>query len=151
MKTVNPPENDVPGTSTTNPPSFYTAAQTKLQNDTNTYLPSGAYEVVPIFYVKNWDLSTALTAPFSPVRNTGVAGQGNADPRAEFDNHAIVEYNGKDYDPSYGSPVSNSRTSWEDASLDGYGGYITNSATHIEYKWIWESDPKGTQETIFQP
>ena len=150
VETVNPPENNVPGTSGS-PPSLYTAAQTKLTADITAYLPSGTYQVIPIFYVKSWNLSTYSTAPFSPVRNTGVAGQGNANPRAEFDNHAIVEYDGKDYDPSYGSPVFSSRVSWEDASLDGYGAYVINSATGTEYKWIWELDPKGTQETIFQP
>jgi hypothetical protein len=146
VETVNPPENN-PGTS----PSLYAAAQTKLSADITAYLPSGTYQVIPIFYVKSWNLSTYSTAPFSPVRNTGVAGQGNANPRAEFDNHAIVEYSGSDYDPSYGSPVFSSRVNWEDASLEGYGAYVINSTSGTEYKWIWKSDPKGTQETIFQP
>ena len=120
VETVNPPENNAPGTGGTGAPSLYSAAQTKLQNDINS-LPSGTYQITPIFYVKNWNLSTYSTAPFSPVRNTGVAGQGNANPRADFDNHAIVEYSGSDYDPSYGSPVFSSRVNWENASLDGYG------------------------------
>lgn len=151
VETVNPPENNVPGTSP-NPPSLYTAAQTKLQSDVNAYLPSGSYQVTPIFYVKNWNLLSYATAPFSPVRNSGVPGQGNPNPRSDFDNHAIVEYSGKYYDPSYGSPVSSSRVNWEDASLDGYGAYIVDAGSAlIQFKWIWEQDPKGTQETIFQP
>ncbi|MGB8355005.1 MAG: hypothetical protein WCD79_14005, partial [Chthoniobacteraceae bacterium] len=153
VETVNPPENNVPGApGSTGPPSFYAVAQTKLHNDINTFLPSGTYKVIPIFYVKHWDLSTSITAPFSPVRQTGVAGQGNPNPRAEFDNHAVVQdSSGNIYDPSYGSPVFPSRVSWEDSSLDGYGAYIINLTTGAQYKWIWEADPKGTQETIFQP
>ena len=36
----------------------------------------------------------------------GILAQGNSTPRSEFENHAIVKFNGKYYDPSYGSPIS---------------------------------------------
>lgn len=51
----------------------------------------------------------------------GIGGQGHKDPRAEFENHAIYVYEGKIYDPSYGSPVYNSQKAWEKGSLTGYG------------------------------
>lgn len=54
----------------------------------------------------------------------GASGQGNTDPRSEFENHAIVKYNGKYYDPSYGSSIANDANSWETPALDGFGSIL---------------------------
>jgi alpha-tubulin suppressor-like RCC1 family protein len=66
------------------------------------------------FYVKNWDVSD-----LPPVALLGVPAQGenNDDPHSAFDDHALVEYAGQLYDPSYGHRYSN-LSQWEDASLD---------------------------------
>lgn len=135
---------------TVNPPSL-SSATTKLQADIDAHLPSGSYQAVSIFYVKNWNLSGYATDPFNPIRNSGVAGQGNPNPRADFDNHAIVEYGGKYYDPSYGAPVFNSGVNWEDSSIDGFGAYVIDQSTGNFQKWIWKPDQKGSQETTFNP
>ncbi len=57
----------------------------------------------------------------------GSPGQGNSNPRAEFRNHAIYVKGNKVFDPSYGSPIYNSQSEWEQASLTGYGVSVTFS------------------------
>jgi hypothetical protein len=96
------------------------------------------------FYVKNWELlalekfvvndsenKLSSISPFEPLTSSGkivrirekggLAGQGNDNPRSEFDNHAIVEFEDKLYDPSYGSMVSSSKLEWESSALAGMG------------------------------
>ncbi|MBX3728270.1 MAG: hypothetical protein KF858_03725 [Candidatus Sumerlaeia bacterium] len=64
------------------------------------------------FGVKNWQ--TVL--PFQEL--PGVPGQGpTPDPWAAFEDHAVVEFAGHIYDPSYGSTFS-SLNDWEDSSID---------------------------------
>ena len=114
------------------------------------------YQLVDIiFYVKNWNLSTSTTSPFAPVKPNGVAGQGGAGGAypsgTYFDNHAIVEYGGKDYDPSYGSPIAPSRTSWENNALSGYGAIIQDTVSGSRYLWIWKPETQGNQDTLFFP
>ncbi len=70
------------------------------------------------FLVKNWSFSGSGTSgdsdfPYlfsSEVTDmTGVAGQGNSNPKSDFSNHALIwdSSNSKLYDPSYGStPIS---------------------------------------------
>jgi hypothetical protein len=101
------------------------------------------------FYVKNWNLSISVPdlffvhhfyndlAGFSTLPITllngaliddkelgGILAQGNSNPRSEFENHAIVKFNGKYYDPSYGSPISSNGNLWEDQSIDAIGGMV---------------------------
>ena len=51
---------------------------------------------------------------------TGAAAQGNANPHSEFVNHFIVKYDGKYYDPSYGTGSFANQAAWENASLGGF-------------------------------
>ena len=44
--------------------------------------------------------------------------QGNPAPARLFLDHALVKYNGKIYDPSYGTGPFNSLKDWENASLE---------------------------------
>jgi hypothetical protein len=54
----------------------------------------------------------------------GIEAQGISNPRSEFENHAIIRYNGKFYDPSYGSEIKNTSSDWQVNSIDGSGGMV---------------------------
>jgi hypothetical protein len=100
-----------------------------------------------VFFVKNWDLSS-LPDVWGAVDETGVEGQGNGNPLATFNDHALMEINTKVYDPSYGTGPFDSLLDWEDASLDGYGVHFFkagNSAADFKY-WIGKEDTKNLQE-----
>jgi hypothetical protein len=78
----------------------------------------------------------------SEVRDDpGIPAQGNDDPQAIFTNHAIVEYNGKLYDPSYGTGPFNNCKAWEDASMAN-GGYLDPSKTKAK-----KDDPNQAEVT----
>jgi len=130
-----------------NAPAIVSAAQ--LQGDINTHLLADTYQILPIFFVKDWDLSNQN--PFNPIDQNGVAGQGNPNPRADFDNHAIVRFNGEYYDPSYGSPKAATKVAWENQSLDGFGAYVFGQTSGTLFKWKERLDPKGTLETTINP
>ncbi|MGB0416691.1 MAG: hypothetical protein ACPGKS_07575, partial [Coraliomargarita sp.] len=122
----------------------------KLQADVFSSLPNEGYQVIPIFFVSSWDLSDSN--PFNPIDLPGVAGQGNSEPRAVFDNHAVVKYAGKYYDPSYGTkPVPVSKIDWEDVSLDGFGAYVIGQESGNLYLWKERLDSKGTLESSINP
>ncbi len=59
----------------------------------------------------------------------GVEGQGNNDPRSEFENHAIVGFNNDLYDPSYGTTKQNDALSWEASSLAAFGSRVIYEQT----------------------
>jgi hypothetical protein len=131
-----------------NAPAIVSPAQ--LQSDINTHLPPDTYHFMPIFFVKNWDLSNAN--PFNPIDlQNGLAGQGrNPDPKAEFNDHVILIFNGEYYDPSYGSPKATTKAAWEDQSLDGFGAYVVGQNSETLHKWKERLDPKGTLETTIK-
>lgn len=113
------------------------------------------------FLVKDWALTSAEKIAISeddgngsyPIvlnngnkmfwrEKNGVVGQGNENPRSEFNNHAIVKYNSKYYDPSYGSNVSLSSNEWENSALAGFGskGFFLKTVggelIRVEFVWI---------------
>jgi hypothetical protein len=52
----------------------------------------------------------------------GMQAQGSSsDPQSSFADHAVVEFNGKWFDPSYGGVSYASLVEWEDANIDGTG------------------------------
>jgi len=53
-----------------------------------------------VFFVKNWNVD--LNNRFAPQDLNGLEGQGNPNPISIFNDHWLVEYGGKIYDPSYG-------------------------------------------------
>jgi hypothetical protein len=77
-----------------------------------------------------------------------VAGQGNADPIGIFGDHALIEYDGEIYDPSYGTGPFAGILEWEDASIEGFGvQFIKPSLLSVDFKfWTRKLDTKGTQE-----
>ena len=102
---------------------------------------------VDVFYVKNWDLSSANK--WAAIDQNDVAAQNNANPLAVFNDHAVVLYNGKIYDPSYGTGPFNTLVDWEDASVDGYGVQFINGPHEFSADflfWIGKQDTKGTPE-----
>lgn len=88
------------------------------------------------FLVKNWAIWQ------NPIQDLyGVAGQGNENPQAAFDNHAVVTFSSKIYDPSYGK-IFASLMDWEDASLDGL---LYNQSTQVLINSL------GDEQTIMAP
>lgn len=101
-----------------------------------------------VFFVKNWSLSE--TAKWSVTDLTGVAGQGNSNPIAIFGDHALVEYNGEIYDPSYGTGPFDDISKWEDESIVGFGVQFAKAGfLSADFKfWTRQLDTKGTQEVL---
>ncbi|MEK7287535.1 MAG: hypothetical protein AAB091_03100 [Elusimicrobiota bacterium] len=87
------------------------------------------YPNASLMLVKNWTFSGTGTAPAecapfnylaSEIADApGAPGQGIGNPPPAFFNHFIVKYDGKWYDPSYGSGPYANDSAWENASLDG--------------------------------
>jgi hypothetical protein len=107
-------------------------------------------EFVPIraksrefFLVKDWTFHApapggpCTTAPWSYhlsdlVDELGVAGQGNANPPGGFQNHFLVRYGGKYYDPSYGTGPFATLLAWEQASVAGYGWAVNSECVKAD-------------------
>jgi len=108
-----------------------------------------------VMLVENWRFIGAGSVlpgcePFThleseTVDESGVLGQGNADPPGGFYNHFIGYYDGEWYDPSYGAGPYADQVSWEDASIDGYrkgcaslGAYVSkeNTTGTLEMQFI---------------
>ena len=112
------------------------------------------------FLVKNYTFNAGSApsscAPYTHLwpaeitGQTGVAAQGNSDPRSGFFNHYIVKYDGKYYDPSYGTGSFADQAAWENASLDGFVKAFapTSGTTQINAA---KSNDTSTIETRFTP
>jgi hypothetical protein len=113
--------------------------------DTIYFIP-GIDAIRDVFFVKNWTLSTA--ARWTVTDLAGLPGQGNPNPIGIFADHALIEYDGEIYDPSYGTGPFASIVAWEDASIDGFGvQFIHPSGLSSNFKfWTRKLDTKGTQE-----
>ena len=145
-----------------------TASQIMAVYDAVTMEYPGSTSVIPVqgqhFLVKNWgnvslgefiELPAAQDFPAtlpnyeiakSDYGLSGINGQGSGvgvvDPRSIFVNHAIVNYNGKLYDPSYGvkynSNGSTGMIALENASLDAAQGTIVRvQLTPRDAKWFF--------------
>jgi len=117
-----------------------------------------------IFYVKQLNLGgqkfVAIPVNDAGFPNSNSQAQGNKNARAWFGNHAIIKYDGKYYDPSYGGNLFAAKQAWEDASLQHFGGLIevleynaqNNSFAAIDFLlWIEKDDPKGVLNTKINP
>ncbi len=94
-----------------------------------------------VFFVKRWFvtantfakvalplISETATYTENPLTDQwGAAAQGNPNPMPLFSDHAVVMYNNKIYDPSYGTTICNNLEEWQGLSIDGFG-----SATFFE-------------------
>lgn len=78
----------------------------KLGDDTDQ---DGLFPGMPFPYLRDYD---AVEVP-------GIPGQGNSNPPEAFENHYVVKYGGKIYDPSYGAGPFNSEADHENAAIDG--------------------------------
>ena len=113
----------------------------------NTQFPS-------FFFVKRWQISPNTFAKELSLRTRfdtrhtesididliGSPAQGiNDNPQPFFFDHAVVVYNNKIYDPSYGTMVCSSLQEWQNLSIDGFGSEaaleIVNRAP-IWYLWF---------------
>ena len=90
------------------------------------------------FLVKNWGFSSPGTGTYpydvhltpgpyqGAIQLVGIKGQGNDDPRSWFTEHAVISYDTKVYDPSYGKSYTSTAFlgsgtgSFEAEALDGY-------------------------------
>lgn len=73
-----------------------------------------------ILFVKSWAPKPRALSPSN--KNKSSKAQGDVpDPQGWFEDHALVEWNGKVYDPSYGGPIHNSVPDWENYALEGFG------------------------------
>ena len=130
--------------------------------DINQYYVKEAY-----FFVKNWlatDRNFGECDYYSNNYNAclddliGLPGQGNRDPRAFFENHAIVGYKKLDgsyvyYDPSYGTGTFANEEEWENASLDGFGTMIYTkkaNADIVQKSWYQEQNIRATTLVRFR-
>ena len=110
----------------------------------NEYSPNG-YSKDPM-YIQ----STNNFLLFSPLN--GAKAQGNENPRSTFENHAIIKYDGKYYDPSYGSTGGQSKNSWENISLAGFGHgkkiFFFQGNQWRQVCWLMETNNETLQTTI---
>lgn len=60
------------------------------------------------------------------VKGNGLPGQGKSNPQFTFIDHAMVEYGGQIYDPSYGAGPFGNHLAWEAAALAGMGEGLIN-------------------------
>lgn len=82
---------------------------------------------------------------------TGKPAQGNNDPKSTFNNHAVVRYKQKYYDPSYGTGVFNDQYQWEANSLSGVGvkfQYSDKLGKFYDLLWLY-SPTNSSQQTTF--
>lgn len=88
----------------------------------------------------------------------GVPAQGNVDPMSVFFGHNIVKYNAKYFDPSYGTPIQNSKNDWENMSLIGFGNGAAQIYTYVlsgmtfetRIMWLYKNNTPLLQ-TIIDP
>jgi hypothetical protein len=133
-------------------------------------LPNGAQPTT--FIINDWDFTNPKAAlPADPnlpgleryIRfflkdKDGIAGQNERDPASEFDNHQIVVYQGKIYDPSYGggpyagADLNAALRAWEITSLAGvtYKGPITFEGQYIPDANLTVKQTAGRQDTKFK-
>jgi Big-like domain-containing protein len=78
----------------------------------------------------------------------GKAGQNNLDPFSKFFDHALVQYDGMLYDPSYGGGPYYSLAAWEDAALAG----VTFAGVYngVFYDDLFLRHYSGQQDTEFE-
>ena len=163
LKPNDPPYVDEPSTRTITPPE-----QQAILGEIDIEYPGNVGREIPYnvfhFLVKNWgdlsvgdfiELPSVMGLPFtaenysiaqSDLGLSGIAGQGPGagvpDPRSIFPNHAIVAYNSKLYDPSYGVKYNSSSSvgyiEFENESLDAALGTIVRvQLTATDAKWFY--------------
>jgi len=71
---------------------------------------------------------------------------------SEFENHAIVKYNGKYYDPSYGADSQNTTNAndWENQALDGFGSilFYQEGSKQFFINWVGYLNDSSLQTEI---
>ena len=124
--------------------------------------PSPPQDFTPLLLVNDWTLfepspGNGNPSKFRHTDNPGVAAQGNTLPRSYFQDHDVVCYGTKFYDPSYGSTGPgggpfDSIAAWEHHSIAGYGaGFTGSQAPNVlgagVKLWVSGADVENVQET----
>jgi len=113
--------------------------------------------------IKNWNFGAGggpdrdgFTHPDGTFTSGNrIAAQGNNESPSAFQNHRIVSYGGKFYDPSYGGEAYSTQKTWEIASLAGFRRWDTDVVDGVvvdvrEAKKL-DEDAASEVETIFHP
>ena len=109
-----------------------------------------------VFFVKSVDFGgkeiLAKPAGFAGFPGSSSEAQGNKNAKAWFGNHAIVKFNNKFYDPSYGGIFYDTFVKWEEASLQAYGALfrvktkaLIGFTTVGDYLWKERDNSAGEQ------
>ena len=119
--------------------------------------PTGRGILLVKDYTFNVGSAPSSCAPYTHLWNgvemtdeDGVAAQGNPKPHSVFFNHYIVKYDGKYYDPSYGTGSFADQAAWENASLDGFVKAFAPTSGTTQINAVKPNDT-STIETTFTP
>ncbi len=162
---------------------FTTDLLAQLQGDIETVFDpcngfwfQNQFPLQTALFVKNYDFNENIkfyASPDSPDEHltcqnypitypflNGIAAQGvnNEDPPSNFLDHAIVRFNGKYFDASYGSLPFNNKLEYEHGSLDGFGSFIAmeylnsnNVLVQSILVWLAEKEKEQTLESMINP
>lgn len=112
--------------------------------------PNNPDKVRAFFHVKEWEVNSTSVGKFyfstdatgngntdnngfnddiwndenNSILADGLPSQGFSNPYSYFSDHSIVRYNGKYYDPSYGTGPFDSFAAWQLASIEGFGATV---------------------------
>jgi hypothetical protein len=90
-------------------------------------------------------LNNGNVLTFAP--RPGAPAMGNNNPMSTHINHAIVKFNNKYYDPSYGLPIQPNKIAYDDVAIAGFGlagAYYDNVNNSLKSTLIYEYDLGGS-------
>lgn len=119
------------------------------EDDITPVLQNNFY-IAGLLFINNWNIEGNSIPTFNVFNAEGVPAQGfqNNNPRATFQNHVVVEINGKIYDPSYGTVFTNP-TEWENGSLFGLGVEFTRNSDNSIHHWLKKRNQFSVLDTRF--
>jgi hypothetical protein len=95
--------------------------------------------------VKNVSWNTDASGYWHWVSQVGIPGQNMATPSTKhFADHALVEFGGDLYDPSYGSGPYNNLLDWQRAALAAFGKHNVFTGD-FDYDRLNATSPLGVQ------
>jgi hypothetical protein len=101
-----------------------------------------------------WALVSGANFPYVIGKDAfnlpGIPGQGQPEPPSAFENHYVVKYGGKIYDPSYGAGPFGTENDHENAAIDGFKGVtkIPMGILSLTFTGVKKQDP-AVQELTY--
>jgi len=109
--------------------------------------PDFADKQYSVLYIKHWNVSNA----WNPASTVKLAAQGTNNPQPYFYDHALNQFGGKIYDPSYGTKHDD-LLKWEDAALDAIGAENVPLTPGVGGAlWVLKANATSTRETSNTP